>query len=211
MNEPATHRGGCCCCDRILDAAARLFGERGPDAVSTAEIAREAEVNKALIFYHFKSKQGLYVAVFGRWLHEFADRVEPAIADAAPGIGRIEVFVRNHIAFIGAHRDMARAMIRELLGPEPARSAVMIQASPVLTRLRTALLSAFVEARAAGDIRDMDPLQAMVSIISLDLFYFLGQPLVTLINPGADLAAFERDRVNHVIDLILNGLRKQPE
>lgn len=197
--------------DRILDTAARLFGERGPDAVSTADIAREAGINKALIFYHFKSKQGLYVAVFARWLHEFADRIEPAIACAPPGIGRIEVFVRNHIAFIGAHRDMARAIIRELLGPEPSRSAVMLQAVPVLIRLRTALFSAFLEAQAAGDIRDMDPLQAMVSIISLDLFYFLGQPLVTLINPGADFAAFERDRIDHVIDLVLNGLRKQPE
>jgi AcrR family transcriptional regulator len=48
---------------RILDAAERLFAERGFDRTSTARIATEAAVPHGLIFYHFKTKMDLLLAV----------------------------------------------------------------------------------------------------------------------------------------------------
>ena len=71
--------------------------------------------------------------------------------------------------------------------------------------------SALADARADGTIRDVDPLYTLVAIISLDLFYFLGEPLVSIIHPAVDPAKFEEHRVEHVIDLLMNGLRKQAE
>lgn len=48
---------------RLLDAALRLFGREGFDAVSTRSLAAAANVNQAAIPYHFDSKEGLYCAV----------------------------------------------------------------------------------------------------------------------------------------------------
>src|SRR5699024_965607 len=48
---------------RLLDAALRLFGRDGFDAVSTRALAAAADVNQAAIPYHFDSKEGLYCAV----------------------------------------------------------------------------------------------------------------------------------------------------
>src|SRR5699024_1910746 len=48
---------------RLLDAALRLFGREGFDAVSTRALAAAADVNQAAIPYHFDSKEGLYCAV----------------------------------------------------------------------------------------------------------------------------------------------------
>lgn len=42
--------------ERILNAAAKLFSERGFDGTTVSEIARKAEVNKALIYYYFQNK-----------------------------------------------------------------------------------------------------------------------------------------------------------
>jgi AcrR family transcriptional regulator len=49
--------------ERILEAAERLFAERGFDRTSTARIAAAAGVPHGLIFYHFKTKMDLLLAV----------------------------------------------------------------------------------------------------------------------------------------------------
>jgi AcrR family transcriptional regulator len=49
--------------DRILDAAELLFAEQGFDRTSTARIATAASVPHGLIFYHFKTKMDLLLAV----------------------------------------------------------------------------------------------------------------------------------------------------
>lgn len=55
---------------RILDAAEKLFGEKGFDATSLRDITTEADVNLAAVNYHFQSKESLIDAVISR-------RVEP--------------------------------------------------------------------------------------------------------------------------------------
>jgi AcrR family transcriptional regulator len=54
--------------DRILDAAERLFAERGYDATSLRAITAEAAVNLAAVNYHFTSKEMLLQALFSRRL-----------------------------------------------------------------------------------------------------------------------------------------------
>lgn len=51
---------------RLLDAALRLFGRDGFDAVGTRALAAAAGVNQAAIPYHFDSKEGLYCTVAQR-------------------------------------------------------------------------------------------------------------------------------------------------
>lgn len=49
--------------ERILAAARDLFSARGFKGTTTAEIARHAKVNEALIFRHFPAKSDLYTAI----------------------------------------------------------------------------------------------------------------------------------------------------
>lgn len=49
--------------NEIIDAAEKLFFEKGYDNVTMDEIANEAEVNKALLYYYFKNKDALFFAV----------------------------------------------------------------------------------------------------------------------------------------------------
>ncbi len=46
--------------DKILSIATRLFAQQGYDSTSLSQVAREARVSKALIFWHFDSKEKLY-------------------------------------------------------------------------------------------------------------------------------------------------------
>ena len=55
---------------RILNAAEKLFGEKGFDGTSLRDITAEAQVNLAAVNYHFQSKDSLFDAVIER-------RIEP--------------------------------------------------------------------------------------------------------------------------------------
>jgi AcrR family transcriptional regulator len=59
--------------DRILDAAEKLFAERGFYGVSIRDVTGAAEVDVALVAYHFGNKQGLLEAVFLRRADDLND------------------------------------------------------------------------------------------------------------------------------------------
>ena len=61
--------------ERLLQAALRLFAEKGFQRTSTREIAQAAGVNIASISYYFRDKQGLYEAVFTEPMGTPADDV----------------------------------------------------------------------------------------------------------------------------------------
>jgi AcrR family transcriptional regulator len=62
---------------RILDAAERLFAERGFDGTPTSAIATEAAVPKGLLFYYFPTKKSLLAALLD-------ERLGDGVIDAAP-------------------------------------------------------------------------------------------------------------------------------
>ncbi len=55
---------------QILDEAARLFVERGYHAVSMREISETLNVSKAALYYHFKDKESLLMAILTGYLDE---------------------------------------------------------------------------------------------------------------------------------------------
>ena len=57
--------------ERILDAAEDHFSRHGFWGVTVREVAQEAKVDTALLHYYFKTKRGLFDAVFERRLDDF--------------------------------------------------------------------------------------------------------------------------------------------
>jgi len=75
----------------ILDAATWLFSTRGYRETSTTEVARLTDSAEGTVFYHFESKEKLFLAV----LENVRDRIEGAFAEFLPtteGLTGIEVF-----------------------------------------------------------------------------------------------------------------------
>ncbi len=66
---------------QIRNCALRLFGERGPDAVTVRDIAACAGVSPGLVLHHFGSKQGLRDAVDARVMSMFDAMLATAIED----------------------------------------------------------------------------------------------------------------------------------
>jgi AcrR family transcriptional regulator len=75
---------------RIVEAAGRLFSERGFDGVSVRELARRAKVNGAAINYHFGGKAGLYHAVLRRLIDDTEPMFTPMVARLRAGAEQAE-------------------------------------------------------------------------------------------------------------------------
>ncbi len=70
--------------EKILKAAEALFSDKGYDGTGIEEIASTAGVNKALIYYHFKNKEGLLFALYG----QIMDEVKILVGRSFLGAGR---------------------------------------------------------------------------------------------------------------------------
>lgn len=57
--------------EKILSTAARMFSNQGYDNTSLSQVAKEASVSKALIFWHFDSKEKLFQAALNRTLEPY--------------------------------------------------------------------------------------------------------------------------------------------
>jgi AcrR family transcriptional regulator len=77
-----SERGGPQTRARILEVANRLFFERGYEAVTVAEIAREAGVSSVTVFNHFPRKEDLFIDRAA----DAADLLRSAVRDRAPGV-----------------------------------------------------------------------------------------------------------------------------
>lgn len=113
---------------RILEAARAEFSERGFDGARVEGIARRAEVNKALIYYYFKSKDELLQELLRGYLE--ARRQARAKLSSASDKGDLpERVARFDVDFLYEHRDILRiALMEDLKGTQnsiPGAGTVM--------------------------------------------------------------------------------------
>lgn len=59
--------------ERVLSACRGLFNERGPGAVTTAEIAATVGINEGNLYYYFKKKEQIVLALFDQFEHDLAE------------------------------------------------------------------------------------------------------------------------------------------
>ncbi|MCK6554194.1 TetR/AcrR family transcriptional regulator [Candidatus Binatia bacterium] len=62
--------------EKILSAASQLFARQGYENTTLSQVAREAKVSKALIFWHFDSKEALYRSALRRTLEPYFINVD---------------------------------------------------------------------------------------------------------------------------------------
>ncbi|MFD6698193.1 MULTISPECIES: CerR family C-terminal domain-containing protein [unclassified Microbacterium] len=99
----------------LLATATIAFARDGFHAVSTRRIAQDAQINQALIGYHFGGKDGLYHAVLAQAAAEVGAIAAPLLDDIA------EALARGRAEQVGAATaDFATTMVAALLRPESA-------------------------------------------------------------------------------------------
>jgi AcrR family transcriptional regulator len=100
---------------QLLDAAARLFCQRGFHATSMRDIAKAVDMLSGSIYYHFNSKQEMLLAVYAEGARRIGELVDAAIVRETDRWKRLEAASAAHLSALSiTHRDYAQVMIRTL-------------------------------------------------------------------------------------------------
>jgi AcrR family transcriptional regulator len=143
--------------EKILETAIRLFSTQGYATTSLSQVAKDAEVSKALIFWHFENKETLFRTVVQRALEPYFINVlddleglsEPD--QIARLVGEYFDFVSENLASV---RFLLGLVVREDPGPEDV-VAHMNELSSVYQKLLADILES---GQQAGSVRDdVDP------------------------------------------------------
>jgi AcrR family transcriptional regulator len=96
--------------DRILTAAWRLAAERGPGAVSVKDVAAAAGVSRQLVYFHYRNRAGLLLAMARHQDQASGFRRRVAATRALPPAEGLEAFLREWCGYIPGLLPVARAL-----------------------------------------------------------------------------------------------------
>ena len=99
---------------RILDAAVKVFAERGFHSATVAEIARGAGVADGTIYLYFKGKDDLLLRLFDEKMTELLAQARAAVQKESTAPGKLRRFIQLHLALVERNPDLASVLIVEL-------------------------------------------------------------------------------------------------
>jgi AcrR family transcriptional regulator len=99
--------------EKILDAARALFGERGYDGTSIAEIGDGAAISKSVLYHYFGSKAGLYEALLEHDGREIVDAVAAVVPPPGVITPRLRPGLDAFLRYLSEHPDTWRLMARD--------------------------------------------------------------------------------------------------
>lgn len=159
---------------RILAAAAVEFAARGYGGARVDRIARRARVNKAMLYYHFHSKQGLYRALLRDTFGQAGRRLRAIGATADPPLEQLDRVIEGIADFIRQHRFFAAIMLREVAEGGARLDRETLAALASLPRAVGAIVARGVD---QGAFRPVHPLAAYFSMLAPLVVYLAGTPI----------------------------------
>ena len=84
---------------QLLAAAARVFATEGYDRASIRDIARQADMSLAGLYYYFRSKEELLFLIQKHVFTELLRNVRAEIGSITDPVRQLEIFMRNHLTY----------------------------------------------------------------------------------------------------------------
>src|SRR5659263_294102 len=183
--------------ERLLSGATELFATKGYAATTVREIVERAGVTKPVLYYYFRSKEGIYLDLMREPFSKFAALVEETLVPAGSARERLfrlclmgyDIFVEN--------LDAARVMYSIYYGPP--QGAPFIDFDAYHRRFQEAVLQVLREGILDGEFRRVnlqDAMWAVTGAVNVAME-------VELCHPSQSLG---RDGVRRVLEIVLEGV-----
>lgn len=99
---------------RIVDAAIKIFAEKGFYTARVSEIAREAGVADGTIYLYFENKDDLLIQVFEESMVRVVESLQVALLGVVDPELKLRCFVEHHLALVEGNRELAEVLTVEL-------------------------------------------------------------------------------------------------
>jgi len=196
--------------DDILDIAAAAFAEKGFEGARMDEIAKDANVNKATLYYRIGDKDAFYAAVLHRIFSAKVARLHKMLETVEDAEERVRTFAR--ILIDGDHPEHFSAiMLREIAnGGRNLPDNVL----PLMGRTVGALEQTLAEGAAAGRFNRVNPFLVHMMLVGACALYATNGPIrrrVAALAPASAALNTEfslNEAADAIADMLLNGVRK---
>ena len=205
---------------KIIPAAIRVFSLKGKHGAGMDEIARSARINKAMLYYYFSNKENLYLEALRTIICEIHASIsaqynaarkatdDPVAKLSRIAIAHMEAFsefpgyvAMFHEAIINQPESVHKLMVEAHIGAGDSCS------------MMHSLAEVLQQGVDSGVFRQINCKQVLISIIGMNLIFFIGKPIgrAMLNLPIDNEKEFLEERKKSIVDLLLNGLLKNEE
>jgi AcrR family transcriptional regulator len=189
---------------KILKAATVVFSRKGFDGTRIAEIAKQAGLPKANVYYYFGSKEEIYSAVIAHVLEGWDGALEEIKPDREP-LEALEGYIRAKLEHSRKNVEESKVFANEILRGGQFLTRRDRLHMRLVTRERAEIIQRWVD---DGKIRPVDPNHLFIILWSATQFYadfdiLAADALGTSRLKSADYAAAARA----IVETVLHGLR----
>lgn len=194
----------------ILNAAKDVFFRKGYDGARMQEIADVAGINKALLYYYFRSKDKLFEAIFEEAFKKLIPKIVESMTSEMNFEEKIKKFINNYIDTLIEVPQIPIFILNEL-NRNPDRIIGVLKKAGLKPEVIVEGLQRDIE---NGVIRAVNPKHLIVNIVSLCIFPFAAKPIMQKLflkddNPKL-FYEFLKERKSEVSNFIINSLIVKP-
>ena len=191
---------------KILKAATIVFSRKGFDGTRIVEIAEQAGLPKANVYYYFGSKEEIYAAVIAHLLQGWDDALKHISSDREP-MESLEAYVRAKLEYSRRNVEESRVFATEILRGSRFLSRKDREHMRHVTKRHAEVVEGWI---SSGKIRPVDPRHLFIILWSATQFYADFETL------ACDALETPRLKVNDynsaartIVETVLRGLRAQ--
>lgn len=193
----------------ILDAARKVFTQKGYAAARMEDIAREAGMNRALLHYYFRSKEKMFDLVFQQRVREFFFGLAGILAGPQSLEEKIKAVVAHDIDMIRSQPDLPIFVMQEL-SQRPERLVEMAAAAGANP---SGMMKAWKQqVKTAVEKKQIRPIEGghlLINVMSLCVYPFIAKPMIKAIQELDD-AQFDRmivKRKQEIVEFVMNSIK----
>ncbi len=153
----------------ILRVAEEIFARKGYSATSTREIAEAAGVTKGLLFYHFQTKERLYLTVIENAVKALSDLAIPRQWEGLDRMAHGRSFLEGWTDFLTEHPHIHKLTLRELMDEGRFSKKLIEEYLKPLYQFGVEFVRAGIE---EGVFHEVDPFHFVQIIAASNAMYF---------------------------------------
>ena len=190
----------------ILEAARKVFIEKGYDGARMQEIAEEAGINKALLHYYFRSKDKLFESIFSDAFSRFMPSVAEIMGSDRPFDQKVKAFINHYIDLIRENPHIPLFVLYELQR-DPQRLIKIFRSYGINPLAIAPVLQRQLE---ESGYRPIPFFHLITNIIGMCIFPFVAKPIIQGFILGGSEEAYKKyldERKDVVYDFVMNSIR----
>lgn len=173
----------------IIDAAATIFSIKGYHLASVDEIAAKAGVAKGSIYYHFKGKGNLYVAVIQEGVNMLLECITKSVATSKSTKDALIKIMSTHVKTLNAYPEMGAVFLSGISAG--LENDIFVEVEKIQKEYMANIVNILKEAQSYGEVRKGNP-------------RFIAAALIGTLSGVCDEYLYNSDDIteNEVIDLL---------